>query len=184
MGLKQTVAPASSPITLANAKDHMYVTIADDDVLIQDMIDTATLMCENYTALQLVDATYIQTQDEWTDIICFLKSPISSLTSIKYYDEDNVQQTLDPLIYELDDFQLPNQLVRNQDTTLPTAFNKVNTIQIEYIAGYGTIPEPLRSWIKIQVATFYENRENFTAIKMNDLPNNFVDRLLDNYKAL
>lgn len=184
MGIKQTIPPISSPITLDEAKAHMYVSITDDDDLIQDMIDTATEQCQNYLSSQLVNATFVQTLDNWQNIICLQRSPISSLTSIKYYDEDNVLQTLDSNMFTLDDFQLPNRLVRNEDTTLPNLKYRVNAIEITYVAGYTTIPKPITSWIKIQVSNFYENREQFTVAKMNDLPNNFVDRLLVNYKAL
>jgi uncharacterized phiE125 gp8 family phage protein len=181
-GIKQTVAPASSPIT-TEAKDHMYVTISDDDVLIQAMIDTATKQTENYTGLQLVDATYVQALDVWSDTIELLKNPVQSITSIKYYDQDDVLQTLPATDFILDDFGTPNRLVKDVDATLPTIKDKPNAIEITFVAGSTIIDAPLLSYIKIQVATFYENRESFSAMKMNEMPERFVIRLLDAYKV-
>ena len=182
-GIKQTIAPATSPITLTQAKDHMYVTISDDDTLIQAMIDTATKQTENYTGLQLVDATYVQALDVWSDTIEMLKNPVSSITSIKYYDENDALQTLPATDFILDDFSVPNRLVKDVDATLPTIKDKPNAIEITFVAGQTTIDAPLLSYIKIQVATFYENREEFNAMKMNEHPDRFTIRLLDAYKV-
>lgn len=182
-GIKQTVAPATSPITLAEAKENSYITIADDDTLIQAMIDTATGLCQDYTGLQLVDATYIQTLDAWQDIIELLVNPVQSITSIKYYDEDDALQTLTATDFILDDFSIPNRLVKDVDITLPTLKDKPNAIEITFVAGYTTIPEQLRTWIKVVTSTFYESREEFGVMKQNELPNRFIIRLLDSYKV-
>lgn len=192
MGLKQTVEPTKSPVTLEEQKLHSYVKITNDDTLIQSMIDTSTSQLEDYTGLQLEDATYVQTLNEWSNEITLLKSPAKSITSIQYYDEDNNLQTLDSSIYALDDFSLPSVLIQNENTTLPNLKNKQNSILITYVAGVdnsGTITpkqkETLKAWIKLQTATYYENRETFTVgINTNNMPNRFAINLLDNFKVL
>lgn len=180
-GIKQTVAPTSTPITLTEAKAHSYVTIAADDTLITAMINTATIQTENYTGLQIIDATYVQTLDTWENTIKLLRNPVKSITSIKYFDEDNVLQTLTATDFILDDFILPNRLIKDVDASLPTLKNKPNAVEITFVAGFETIPEPLRSYIKMEVATLYENREVFNVMKQNALPSRYSIRLLDNY---
>jgi uncharacterized phiE125 gp8 family phage protein len=182
-GIKLDTPAGTSPITLQQAKDHMYVTISEDDTLIQSMIDTATTQTQNYTGLQLVDATYVQSLDAWQDTIELLRNPVKSITSIKYYDEDDVLQTLTATDFILDNFSIPNKLIKDVDATLPSLKSKPNAVEIEFIAGYTDIPEPLKTYIKMTTSTFYENREEFNISKSNELPNRFSIRLLDTYKV-
>ncbi len=182
-GIKQTVAPTISPITLEEAKEHMYISITEDDALIQAMIDTSTKITENYTGLQLNDATYVQALDNWEDIITFLVNPIKSITSIEYYDTDNALQTLAITDFILDNYTIPNRLIKEENISLPDVKDRPNAILITFVAGLTTIDEPLKSYIKLEVASFYENREMFSALKQNALPNRFGIRLLDTYKV-
>lgn len=182
-GIKLSISATSTPITLTEAKDHMYVTIADDDTLIEAMINTATEQTQNYTGVQMVDATYIQALDRWEDVILLLRNPVKSITSIKYYDTDDVLQTLTATDFILDTFSIPNRLIKDVDVTLPDLKDKPNPVEITFVAGYDVIPESLKSYIKIITATFYESREEFNVMKANEMPNRFVIRLLDAYKV-
>lgn len=182
MGIKLITAPATSPIALQEAKDHAYIVINDDDTLVQAMIDTSTELCQNRLGTQIVDATYLQVEQEWNSVITLLKSPAKSITTIKYYDENDVLQTLTHSdFYELDTFASPSRLVQKQDTTLPELSTRLNPIEITFVAGYDTIPNPIKQWLLIQTATFYKMREEFTSMQSYEIGNRYVDRLLDNY---
>lgn len=185
MGIKLITPAATTPISISEAKEQSYITTTLDDTLIEQMIKSVTEQLQKYTGLQLVDATYEQTLDTWQDIITMLKNPVKSITKIEYYDEDDVLQTLDPNIYALDDYVLPNRLVRNEDTTLPDLKSKVNAIIITFIAGEDVVPEMLKSWLLIEFATLYENREEFiVGVSANELPNRYAIRLLDSFKVV
>lgn len=51
------MAVVVKPVTLAEAKLHLRINSGDgsEDTLIQDLIDTATEYCENYTGKKLAD---------------------------------------------------------------------------------------------------------------------------------
>lgn len=183
MGIKKIVYPTDTPITLSEAKNHAYITINDDDDLIEGMIESATELCENYTGTQLSSATFEQSVQEW-DNINLLKTPLKTIQSLNYYDEDDNIQTLvfDDYFY-IDDYVVPNRIVMKQGAEFPSLSTRVNPIIITFIAGYDNIPNPIKSWLKIQVATFYEHREEFTDFKTNEIGNRYVDRLLDQYKV-
>lgn len=181
MGLKTITPSTEYPITLAEAKEHCYITIDDDDTLIQSMISTATELCQNYIGQQLKSATFEQSEQEW-DNFNLLKNPIGTLSSIKYYDEnDNLQTLSHNDFFYIDDYQLPNRLVMKQGADFPSLSNRINPILITYSSYMSDIPSPILSWIKIQVATFYKHREEFTTFQSFEIGNRYVDRLLDNY---
>lgn len=183
MGLK-TITPATTyPITVSEAKEHCYITIDDDDTLIQSMIETATELCQNYIGQQIKVATFEQSEQEW-DNFSLLKNPLGSLSTIKYYDENDTLQTLSHNdFFYIDDYQLPNRLVMKIDADFPTLSNRVNPILITYTSEMSVIHGPILAWIKIQVATFYKHREEFTSFQSYEIGNRYVDRLLDNYKV-
>jgi uncharacterized phiE125 gp8 family phage protein len=65
---------------------------------------------------------------------------------------------------------------------------QIGAVQINYTAGYGTaatnVPEGIRHWMFLRVASLYENREEVAILtrgKVEILP--FVDFLLDPYKV-
>jgi len=185
MGIKLITPASTQPITVDQAKEQSYISTSLDDTLITQMIKSVTEQLQKYTGLQLKDATYEQTRDDWEEVITLLKNPVKSITKIEYYDVDNVLQTLDSAIYTLNDYVLPNTLVQNEDTTLPDLKNRVNAIIITFVAGYTIIPEMLKSWLLIEFATLYENREEFTVgVTSKELPNRYTIRLLDSFKVV
>jgi uncharacterized phiE125 gp8 family phage protein len=51
---KLTVAPATSVISVADAKARLAIETTEDDALIQVMINSATDFCEQYTGRYLI----------------------------------------------------------------------------------------------------------------------------------
>jgi len=69
----------------------------------------------------------------------------------------------------------------------PDTRDQINAVAVRYVAGYAdaaAVPEGIKQWIKLQIASMYENRETeayssravSTTVQMQ-----FVDRLLDRY---
>jgi len=98
MSLVQTIAPASEPITLTEAKAHLRVEtdFTEDDTIIGTFISAARESCEARTGRQLVTATYALRLGGFPcgDSIELPKPPLVSVTSITYVDTDGT--TLDP----------------------------------------------------------------------------------------
>ena len=178
MNLKVLARGTAEPVTLAEAKLHLRVDVADDDVLIGAMISAARDMVERYTSRTLIYTAYRMTMDMWTWDIELPRSPaveaaanlitgISYATPrIRYWDNDYVQQTI---TYADDDFELlldnnPPLLVLPPSTIWPiTAPLQRGAIEIDWIAGYGAastgVPQLLRLAIMMLVAHWYEHRE-------------------------
>jgi uncharacterized phiE125 gp8 family phage protein len=115
-------------------------------------------------------------------------SPVASVVSIVYVDTTGFTQTLDPAAYKLDNVSEPCRIVPAYGTTWPDTRNEINAITVTYNCGYGaasSVPEGIKSWMKLRIGALYENREEIVVgqrITSIDLP--FADRLLDDYRVL
>jgi len=89
-----TVEPAEEPITLAEAKEHLRVDFSDEDDYITALITTARKYCESYTNRVFITQTWRQNIDYFPRVIQLKVNPIISLTSLKYYDTAENQQTI------------------------------------------------------------------------------------------
>ena len=70
----------------------------------------------------------------------------------------------------------------------PVTLPQVGAVQINYTAGYGAsasaVPDGIRHWMLMRVATLYVNREEVAILgrgKVDPLP--YVDGLLDPYRV-
>jgi hypothetical protein len=119
--------------------------------------------------------------------IYLMTPPIQSITSVKYYDINGVQQTLDPATYLLDNVTEPSRLVPAPNTNWPSTQNRINAVEVLFVAGYGTplqVPEGIKSWIKLRIATLYDHRAEIDIIQRAQvikLPH--ADGLLDPYRV-
>lgn len=163
---KLITAAAATPITLAEAKAHLRVDTTTEDTLITTLINAATEYAEKRLARALITQTWEQYLDEFpsTDSFEIKFPPLQSITSIKYYDADNVLQTWDSTNYDVDIKAEPGTIsLSNASTGYPSTFNKPNAVIIKYVAGYGDastdVPELIRAGIKLLVSHFFENRE-------------------------
>ena len=115
--------------------------------------------------------------------------PIIQVTSIKYYDTDGVQQTLNASQYVVDTQSEPGWIVPATTVDWPDTFDSINSVEIIYRAGYGAtsadVPQAIRTWIGMAVATMEQNRQLEIAepgIVVGQL--GFVGGLLDPFRVV
>jgi uncharacterized phiE125 gp8 family phage protein len=113
------------------------------------------------------------------------KSPVQSVTSIKYLDMSGVQQTMPPTDYVVDTSTEPARITPVFGKIWPISLPQIGSVEITFIAGYSAVPEGIKSWIKLRVASLFENREEVALMnrgKVELLP--YVDGLLDPYRVV
>ena len=118
------------------------------------------------------------------------RHPVLDVTSVKYIDANNNQQTLDSSKYRVDTKW--GRITEADGETWPTFNNVTNAIEIEYRAGYvdtaaspetGSIPAPILHAIRILCAHWYgPGREPTTDMRINNVPFT-VTALLDRYRV-
>lgn len=180
-------APAAEPVTLTEAKAHLYVTHTDDDTLIAAYISAARDDAEHRLGRLLIDQTWELSLGAFPSVIV-MPVPIASVTSIKYIDTDGVEQTLDPATYQVDTAALPGVVAPAYGAAWPSTRDQYNAVKVRYTAGYGadstTVPATIRAWILLRIGSLYENRESAVSGQpITQAPRDFSDALLDRYKV-
>jgi uncharacterized phiE125 gp8 family phage protein len=159
-----SVEPATEPITTAEAKTHLRVDISDDDTYIDTLITAARKFCEEYCNRVFITQTWIQNEDYWCNPIELKVNPIVSLTSLKYYDADESQQTItdSSANFQKDFLSDVGNIYEGLTNGFPSLGETINPIEIITVCGYGAasdVPQDIKHAIKIMVSHFYENRE-------------------------
>lgn len=165
-----TSAPAVEPLSTAETKVYLRIDHSDEDTLVGSLIKVAREVCEKFTNRQLITATYTLKLPAFpasTDRIYFSRSPLQSITSITYYDENAVSQTLSSALYQVNTADIFGSVVPIYGEAWPTTeAGKENAVTITFKAGFGdaatNVPESLRTGMLMYVAHLYESREQST----------------------
>ena len=178
---------ATNPLsTTAEAKDFLKVDTTADDTLIDNLIKAATQSCEEYTNQYFMDTLVTQYSDNWMEFYRLYKSPVSSLTHIKYYDSTDTLQTLAASNYILDNASKPARIGLAVDGELPTLADRINAVEVKYTVGYGTastdVPDGIKQAVLLTIGNWYQNRQTvITGRTATELPLS-SQYLLDQYK--
>lgn len=81
--------------------------------------------------------TWVQSwnRDHLVRKISLYRAPVIQVNSVRYYDADNVLQTISAADYYFTDEQVP-QLMFASTFITPTVYNRPDAIRIEYVCGY------------------------------------------------
>jgi uncharacterized phiE125 gp8 family phage protein len=182
-------APAIEPLTLTEVKLHLRVDYTDDDTLITALITTARQFAEMITQRQLISAQWQLRLDYFSGMIKLDRCPLISLDSIKYLDMSGTLQTMPVTDYVVDDSSEPVRITPVFGRIWPIPVPQVGAVQVNFTSGYGaseiSVPEGIKSWMKIRIASLYEHRAEIEIIQrsqMVEMP--FVDRLLDPFRVV
>lgn len=149
------------------AKQHLRVSNSNDDAYIDSLILACTKMAESYCNIQIMEGTLTQTADCWEDTFELYQSPVQnsaaiSITSINYYNSDNVLTLWPTTEYVLDAIHSPARIGLEVGKDYPTLANRIDAIQIIYTSGYTSatdVNKLLKQAILILVGQWYENRQ-------------------------
>lgn len=188
MALKLITPASAPPVTLAEAKLHLRVDVADDDALISALLMAATEQAEHQTGRAVMAQTWELTLDAFPDALELTRIPVQSVASVIYADSTGADQTLTGSAYALDnaDDNGPAFVVPAYGTTWPATRDQINAVRVRYVAGYASaadVPESFKSWIKLMVGAMYENRESEVLSRGVVLSLGFADHLLDRFKV-
>jgi uncharacterized phiE125 gp8 family phage protein len=181
-----TGAPATEPLSTAEAKTHLNVTTSDDDTYIGTLIVAAREYVQNRIRRSLITQTIAAYFDRFDGCFELERGPVQSITSISYVDTNGDTQVLASSVYQADLVTVPARIVEAYQQTWPGTRDQLNAVTITYVAGYGAaaaVPQPIKQAMLLYLAHLYENRESvIVGTIVADAPQS-VDALLSPYRV-
>jgi uncharacterized phiE125 gp8 family phage protein len=178
--LELVEAPAAMPITLAEVKEQLRIEHADDDVLITRLIAVAVSYTDVTGALG--HAMIAQKWAQWfgpnpTQQVRLALGPVTSVTAVKYYDENGDLQTDTLSNYQVTGTGFATYVEPKSGFNWPTTQQRSDAIKIEYQIGYGTsandVPQGIRHALMMLIGHWYDTRENTMMDELNNVPFGF-----------
>lgn len=176
MNLKQTSAPSVEPVTTTDQKSWMRVDASDEDTLIGSLAAASRAYFEMGTNRQLITATWEYKITNFpAGEITLPISPVQSVTSITYVDNDDATQTWTASDYVVDTSNLPCRIRTAANKDYPSDNRgEPYDITITFVAGYGDaasdVPDGCKTAIKMLAANWFENRESNAPITLTPVP--------------
>ena len=186
--LSLVTAPTSTAVSLSEAKTHLRIDsdFTADDTYISTLIDVATNMVEEFTRTRVMAQTVLISFDQFYDVMNLQLGGVTSITHVKYFDTNNVEQTLSATEYAVDLKNKPALLYEAEDGNYPDTYEKPNAVKITFVVGEASASDvvaAIKHAILIIVGRYYENRQDVvTGTIATELPL-MVNHLLTPYRA-
>lgn len=182
--LSRVTGPATEPISLAEAKDHLEIVSSDTthDSKIARFISAAREQLEDDTGYVLNTQTYTLSLTHFpiNESIVLPVMPVQSVESIKYQDLDNTQQTLSTDIYRFSSARRSIGLKYDQEWPFITP--EEDGIIIAFTAGFGgsasTVPAICRQAILLQLTKWFVHRGDEGQVHGRDTYNEAYNSLI------
>lgn len=181
MNLTTVTPSAALPVSLADVKLQLRLDTDTDveDSLLTRLVRASAERCSHETGRAMLTTAY-RLEAGIAEKLLLPRPPLVEVTAVILIDSDGNETVLTESDYTL------NQ-TRAQTLLTVTDPGDAVTVVVEFDAGYGetaaSLPEALASWILLDVATLYEQRQALTAGNLNAVPYPFVGGLLDSYRV-
>jgi uncharacterized phiE125 gp8 family phage protein len=144
--------PAELAVDFALAKLCLKADDSDErDTEIRSLVLGITLRAEHETGRAFIHQDWRVSQDRFCGEIRLPKAPLVQVLSVKYYDANNVQQTLPTSEYQVDGVSEPGRILLAAGKSWPSTFARVNAVTVDYRVGYGAtheaVPGDVKSYI-------------------------------------
>ena len=175
--IKLVTGAETAPVTLAQALRHLRALESDAD-MVWTYLQAATAMVEDYCGRSLVSKTFDLLLSKWPEngqLIELRRSPLVSITHVKYYADGSASQTTwDSSNYRVLTARLPGALEIVSGASLPGLSDRESAVEIRFVAGYGTqvsaIPAELRTAVLFWTQHLFDRRMPVEAAEVREVP--------------
>lgn len=159
MTLIHVSGPVNLPVSVAEAKMHTRIDHGAEDWIVETYIRSALEEIERRTGIVYMPQTWQWIGDAFPseDAIDLGIGPVTAVTSVVYYDEDSVSQTLDAAEYLVDTASTLGRVVR-VGSTWPSSATRHDAVTVEFTAGRDNVPSSIQHAIMVHAAQSYEDR--------------------------
>jgi uncharacterized phiE125 gp8 family phage protein len=178
-----TDVATDDPVSLDTVKQHLRISHDDEDSLLESYRTAARKHIELISGVRIGLQTWDYRQSAMSMEWWLPGAPLVSITSIKNYDADGVEQTVDTASYRADTMSRPGRVEWVSGIAYPALQSgRMYPLTTRYVCGYteATLPRPVAQALLLLTGHFYENREGGASSAVKDA----VDALCAPYKAL
>jgi uncharacterized phiE125 gp8 family phage protein len=165
MALILSTPPTGEPISLAEAKAHLRLTINDDDAYINTLIIAARRAVESRYGINIMQQSWSLFADSWpADGIFHLPLwPVISVESLTTFSEDDTLVLIDAAHYYLDQATRPPRLALRRGRVFAPPGRKINGLKLNFTTGFGAVvPQEIKQALLAVVADWYQHRGDET----------------------
>lgn len=176
LSIVKTIAATPDPVDLATVSAYLRadLDIPSEAEHLQLLIAQAANEVERITGRVLLSSTFRQSQSDWSEFpdnylhnrnslrsraLELPRSPLLTVTSVKYYDEDGEQQTVSSDNYLVCTDLEPGQIYFKTDFDLPVLQTRPDAVQVVFTAGHattiGNIPPRLKMAMLLLCREYY-----------------------------
>jgi uncharacterized phiE125 gp8 family phage protein len=158
-------APSVEPVTLAEFKTHARISVstAGQETEYTDWVTAARQHVESLCG-PIITQTVDMYLDEWPLGDMRIPKPrVTSVTSVKYYDEDETEATFSSASYQVDTASHYARIALKDGYDWPSVtLRPVNGIIVRFVAGWAdaaAVPSTIKNAIKQLMASWEMQRE-------------------------
>ena len=166
----RTVAPESTPVSLAEVKEHCRVDGTDSDPVLTALLNAAVSHLDGWTGIlgrALVTQTWRQDFCGFTGQLRLPLWPVASVTSVSYYDADNaLVAALSSDVWVLRHDSLGAYVELKPDQSWPSSYSRPDAVSVTFVAGTdaASVPAALKVAIIFRVKADFDPPSSETAI--------------------
>lgn len=187
----RVTGPAANPVSVSEVKAWARIDGTDSDTLLTSMLAAAVEHVDGYTGILgrcLINQTWRVSFRTWKPYFYLPFPDVSSVSSVKYFDVDNVEQTVSSSLYQLVETDNASFVRFTDDFPDPALYDdRLDAIRIDFVAGYGAassnVPEAIKAAIMMIAAQWYQNPEAALPQTFQELPNG-AQALLAPYRRI
>lgn len=174
--------PAVEPVSLAEMRQELGVTLDADDAMILRKVRAARQYVERMLGFPLIATEFEVAFDAFPRGEIELPTrPLMSVTSVAYVDPAGVLQTVPVDDYEIDVHSAKSWIVPLVERPWPATMATINAVRVRFVAGMGAspdeVPELLREAIRELAAWWFEQREAAGEGSFKSIPFGVEDKL-------
>lgn len=151
-------------LSIEEVNDHLKTSFTkiSADPYLSMLVKAVETFGENFTKRTFTNKTYRSYRDFWQTTYLLERSPFVSIETVTFNDENQVSQTVSDSNYYNNFSAFYSNIIFIDSFTFPNLSSRVQSIQIDFVAGYGiedeTIPNDLKAAMLNHLAELYSNR--------------------------
>lgn len=177
--IRTVTEPAVEPVTLDELKLQAHITHTVQDSTLTAYIKAARTQAEEYIRMSFINRTIELSLDSFpAGEVLLLKGPVSAVTSVKVFDENNVETSIALTEFDINLSAVPAKICLKSGGSWPSITpRRYNAVQIRYTAGFGAAGSNVPADIKHAITLFASFADDNRAAEIAEYPAAFWDLL-------